>query len=103
MPGLRCRQMVLACAVLGILVEEYAFDEEHIHVWEQLRKRFHVRVRIAEIGHVPNALAGSDVEDQMAEVVDRLGHRMFSIAVAPLNVDWGRAGRISQYGVLQLA
>jgi hypothetical protein len=60
------RQVILARRMLHVFVQENAFDEKHVHPGEQLRKRLHVRLRVAKVRNVANALAGNHVEDQLA-------------------------------------
>jgi hypothetical protein len=55
--------VILARPMLRVLVQENAFDEKQVNVGQQLRKRLQVRVRVAEVRNIANALPGNDVEE----------------------------------------
>jgi len=62
------REIVLARTVLGVFVEEDAFDEQHVHVGKEIRQRTHVGVRVAEVRRIAYPLTGNDIDDQMAQL-----------------------------------
>src|SRR6266478_2562592 len=101
--GLACRQVILARPMLRVLVQENAFDEKQVNVGEQSRKRLQVRLGVAEVRNVANALPGNDVQDHVTQFTDLSGYGVLAMSVPPLHQNWRLAPRTGQNRLFQLA
>ena len=86
--GLVRGQVILARRMLGILGQENAFDEHPVHAGEQLQQRLQVRLGVAKVSDVADALPGNDLEHEVTQLADRPGHGVRPGPVAPLRTSF---------------